>query len=59
MKTRADKYVDISLPGYSVFRKDIIKHKNANKPCGGVAVLVRESMRHAYKFDPISDSDII
>ena len=59
METRADKNVDISLPGYYVFRKDRIKHKKACKPSGGVAVLVKESMRNAYKFDPISDSDII
>ena len=59
METHADKNVDISLPGYYVFRKDRIKHKNATKPSGGIAVLVRDSMRHAYKFDPVSDSDII
>ena len=59
METHADKNVDISLPGYYVFRKDRIKHRNASKPSGGVAVLIKESMRHAYKFDPISDSDII
>ena len=59
METHADKNVDISLPGYYVFRKDRIKHKKACKPSGGVAVLVKESMRNAYKFDPISDSDII
>ena len=33
--------------------------KKACKPSGGVAVLVKESMRNAYKFDPIFDSDII
>lgn len=59
LETHADKTVDISLPGYYVFRKDRIKHKNARRPSGGIAVLVKESMRHAYKFDPISDSDII
>ena len=59
METHADKNVDISLPGHYVFRKDRIKHKNATKPSGGIAVLVRDSMRHAYKFDPVSDSDII
>ena len=52
METHADKNVDI-------FRKDRIKHKKACKPSGGVAVLVKESVRNAYKFDPISDSDII
>ena len=26
METHADKNVDISLPGYYIFRKDIIKH---------------------------------
>ena len=59
LETHADKLVDISLPGYHVFRKDRVKHKNANKPSGGIAVLVKESMRHLYKFDPISDSDVI
>ena len=59
METHADKNVDISFPGYYVFRKDRIKHKKACKPSGGVAVLVKESMINAYKFDLISDSDII
>ena len=48
METHADKNVDISLPGYYVFRKDRIKHKNACKPSGEVAVLVKESMINAY-----------
>ena len=59
LETHADKSVDINLPGYYVFRKDRTKHKNARKPSGGIAVLVKETMRHIYKFDPISDSDII
>ena len=58
-ETHADKSVDISLPGYYVFRKDRVKHKKARKPSGGIAVLVKESMRHLYKFEPISDSDVI
>ena len=59
LETHADKAVDFTLPGYNVFRKDRVKHKNARTPSGGIAVLVKESMRHAYKFDPLSTSDII
>ena len=59
IKIHADKNVEISLPGYYGFRKDRIKHKNARKPSGGIAGIVKESKKHAYKFDPISDSDII
>ena len=59
LETHADKSVDISLSGYYVFRKDRVKHKKARKPSGGIAVLVKESMRHLFKFDPISDSDIV
>ena len=40
IETHADKNVEISLPGYYVFRKDRIKHKNARKPSGGIAVFV-------------------
>ena len=59
IEIHADKNVEISLPGYYVFRKDRIKNKNARKPSGSIAILVKETMRHAYKFNPISDSDII
>lgn len=59
LETHADKNVDISLQGYYVFRKDRIKHKNARSASGGIAVLVKNCMRHVYKFDPISDSDVI
>ncbi|MEW8543579.1 MAG: endonuclease/exonuclease/phosphatase family protein, partial [Candidatus Thiodiazotropha sp.] len=59
LETHADKTVDISLNGYHVFRKDRVKHKNASRPSGGIAVLVKNSMRHLYKFDPVSDSDVI
>ena len=59
LETHADKLVDISMRGYYVFRKDRPKNKNARTPSGGIAVLVKESMRHVYKFDPISDSDVI
>ena len=59
LETHADKSVDISLSGYYVFRKDRVKHKKARKPSGGIAVLVKVSMRHLFKFDPISDSDIV
>ena len=41
LETRAVKSVDISLPGYNGFRKDRAKHKNACKPSGGIAVIVK------------------
>ena len=59
METHANPETDFSLQGYYVFRKDRPKHKNAWKPSGGIAVLVKESFRSACKFDPLSDSDII
>ena len=59
LETHADKSVDISLSGYYVFRKDKFKHKKARKPSGGIAVLVKESMRHLFKLNPISDSDVV
>ena len=58
LETHADKSVDISLPGYYVIRKDRPKHQNARKPSGGIAVLLKSSLRHMFKFDPVSDSDI-
>ena len=42
-----------------MFRKDRPKHQKAWKSSGGIAVLVKESLRNACKFDPLSDSDII
>ena len=59
LETHADKTVDITLLGHYVFRKDRVKHKNACTPSSGIAVLVKESMRHTYKFDSVSNSDII
>ena len=59
METHAGSETDISLQGYYVFRKDRPKHQKAWKPSGGIAVLVKESLRNACKFDPLSDSDII
>lgn len=59
VETHADTTTDISLKGYYVFRKDRPKHKKAWKASGGIAVFVKESLRHACKFDPLSDSDVI
>ena len=59
METHAGTETDISLQGYYVFRKDRPKHKKAWKSSGGIAVLVKESLRNACKFDPLSDSDVI
>ena len=59
METHAATETDISLPGYYVFRKDRPKHKRAWKSSGGIAVLVKESLRKYCKFDPLSDSDVI
>ena len=59
METHAGSETDISLQGYHVFRKDRPKHQKAWKSSGGIAVLVKESLRNACKFDPLSDSDII
>lgn len=59
LETHASQNTDISMPGFYVFRKDRKKHSNAWRSSGGIAVLVRESMRHIYKFDPVSDSDVI
>ncbi|MCG8032753.1 MAG: hypothetical protein JAZ03_11345 [Candidatus Thiodiazotropha taylori] len=59
VETHADNTTDISLKGYYVFRKDRPKHKKAWKASGGIAVFVKESLRHACKFDPLSDSDVI
>ena len=47
------------MPGFYCFRKDRLKHKNAWRSSGGIAVLVKVSLRHIFKFDPVSDSDII
>ena len=59
IETHAHQSTDISLPGYIVFRKDRPKHKKAWKSSGGIAVLIKESIRNMFKFDPISDTDII
>ena len=44
LETHADKSVDISLPGNYVFRKDRLKHQNARKLSGGIAVLLKSSL---------------
>ena len=59
LETHADSHTDIALNGYYVFRKDRPKNKKAWKASGGIAVFVKESLRKACKFDPISDSDIV
>ena len=59
METHADTETDIALQGYYVFRKDRPKHKNAWKSSGGIAILVKKSLRKSCKFDPLSDSDVI
>ena len=59
LETHADSNTDIYLPGYYVFRKDIPKQRKAWKSSGGIAVLVKESLRNMFKFEPTSDSDII
>ena len=59
IKTHADNAVEFSLPGYYVFRKDRVKYENAHIPSCGIAVLIKESMRQYYKFDPVSTGDII
>lgn len=59
VETHAQSTTDTSLQGYYVFRKDRPKHQKAWKSSGGIAVMVREQLRHACKFDPLSDSDII
>ena len=58
VETHADSKTDIDLPGYYVFRKDRPKNRKAWKSSGGIAVLVKESLRNMLKFEPISDSDI-
>ena len=59
LETHADSNTEICLPGYNVFRKDRPKHRKAWKSSGGIAVFVKESLRSMFKFEPISDSDII
>ena len=59
LETHADSNTDICLPGYHVFRKDRPKHRKARKSSGGIAILVKESLRNMFKFEPISDSDIV
>ena len=59
LETHADSDTDIALKGYYVFRKDRPKNKSAWKASGGIAVLVKESLRKSCKFDPISDSDVV
>ena len=59
LETHANQLIDISLPGFYCFRKDRLKHKNAWRSSGGITVLVKESLRHIFKFDPVSDSDIV
>ena len=59
VETHADSNTDIALKGYYVFRKDRPKNKKAWKASGGIAVLIKESLRNACKFDPVSDSDVV
>lgn len=58
-ETHSNKDIDISLQEYYTFRKDRREHKKAWVASGGVAVLIKTSLRQVCKFDPISDSDII
>ena len=59
VETHAGSNTDISLDGYYVFCKDRPKNKKAWKASGGVAVLVKETLRKYCTFDPLSDSDVI
>ena len=59
VETHAGKETDISMKGYYVFRKDRPKHIKTCKSSGGIAVLVKESLRNACKFDPLSDTRMI
>ena len=59
VETHADSNTDISLNGYYVFRKDRPRNKKAWRASGGIAVLVKESLRNACKIDPVSDSDVV
>ena len=35
------------------------ENKKAWKASGGIAVLVKETLRNACKFEPVSDSDVV
>ena len=59
VETHADSNTDISLKGYYIFRKDRPRNKKAWKASGGIAVLVKETLRNACKFEPVSDSDVV
>ena len=57
VETHADS--NISLKGYYVFRKDRPRNKKAWKASGGIAVLVKETLRNACKFEQVTDSDVV
>ena len=59
LETHANSNTEIHLPDYTVFRKDRLEHRKAWESSRGIAVLVKESLRSMFKFEPISDSDII
>ena len=59
LETHADSNTDIYLPWNYDFRKGRQYHRKAWKSSGGIAVLVKESLRNMFKFEPISYSDII
>ncbi len=46
-ETKLDRYDKIDLPGYKIYRSD---RKNARRPSGGVAVLVRNEICKYVKF---------
>ena len=47
------------MKGYYIFRKKRPRNKKAWKASGGIAVLVKETLRNACKFEPVSDSDVV
>ena len=59
VETHADSYTDIALKGYYVFHLDRPRNKKAWKASGGMAVLVKETLRNACKFESVSDSDVV
>jgi exonuclease III len=59
LETHADKQTNIELSGYCVFRFDRRKHPKAKTASGGIAILLKQSIRTGVKVDPISDSDLV
>jgi exonuclease III len=59
LETHASKETSIDLPGYCVFRFDRKKHPKAKVASGGIAILLKQSLRDGVKIDPCSDPDLV